>query len=308
MDLVFAGTPPFAVPALRALTRQHRVLRVLTRPDRPAGRGRQPRASAVKEAARELGLPVSDPVTREQAQAALAAEPPDLLVVVAFGMLLPEAMLAIPRHGALNIHASLLPRWRGAAPIARAIEAGDPETGVSIMQMEAGLDTGPVLHRVATPITPIDTGASLHDRLAVLGAEAILRALDAIAAGQARPEPQDARGVTYASKLLKAEAEIDWSAAARVIARRVQAFDPYPVATTHWNGKVLRVRQAIALPEPAAGRPGAVLRAGLEGVQVAAGQGSVLLRSLQVEGGRPLDARAFLNGYALGPGALLGTA
>ncbi len=302
MNLVFAGTPPFAVPALESIAAHHRILRVVTRPDRPSGRGRTLKTSAVKDQALVLGLPVSQPQGRDEAASLLAALALDVdaLVVVAFGMLLPESMLTGPRLGAVNIHASLLPRWRGAAPIARAIEAGDSETGITIMRMEAGLDTGPILHQVREPITAADTGATLHDRLATLGARAIIEGLEALERG-VLARPQDAACATYARKLSKAEAWIDWALDARTIARRIQAFNPYPVAMTRWRGTTLRLLEAtVGVGVPAAA-PGTVLGLRADGLLIQGGSEAVVVRRLQVEGGRVLDARSFANGYRLGP-------
>ncbi|MHB1950754.1 MAG: methionyl-tRNA formyltransferase [Acidiferrobacteraceae bacterium] len=308
MNVVFAGTPPFAVPALEAIAAHHQVVRVLTRPDQPAGRGRSLKPSAVKERATAMGLRVSTPADATDAEAAAAEAPADVLVVVAYGMLLKTSMFARTRLGALNIHASLLPRWRGAAPIARAIEAGDAKTGISIMCMEAGLDTGPVLYRAAEPILPSDTARTLHDRLSLLGGRAILAGLVALEAGVA-PEPQDPARATYARKLSKDEGRVDWTAEAALVARRIRAFDPYPVASTLFRG--VRVRLFDALPAESShpgARPGEIL--GLHpsggGLGIAAGGGAVTVRRLQMEGGRVLEAAAFVNGYRIAPGEHLG--
>ncbi|MHB8563818.1 MAG: methionyl-tRNA formyltransferase [Acidiferrobacteraceae bacterium] len=307
MNLVFAGTPPFAVPALESIAARHHILRVVTRPDRPAGRGRTLRTSAVKDQAIKLGLPISQPRGRDEAASLLATLAPDAdaLVVVAFGMLLPESMLMGPRLGAVNIHASLLPRWRGAAPIARAIEAGDSETGITIMRMEAGLDTGPLLHQVTEPITAADTGATLHDRLAALGARAIIEGLAALEQG-APARPQDAACATYARKLSKEEAWIDWALDAGTIAHRIQAFNPYPVAMTRWRETTLRLFDATVDSGVPAAVPGTVIGLRADGLLIQGGSEAVLVRRLQVEGGRILDARSFANGYHLGPDERVG--
>lgn len=300
MNIIFAGTPSFAVPALDAVAAHHRVLQVLTRPDRPAGRGRALRSSAVKERALAIGLTVREPGDPSEAETLSARESADALVVVAYGMLLKGPMLAHPRLGALNIHASLLPRWRGAAPIVRAIEAGDHETGISIMCMEAGLDTGPVLYQSVEPILRSDTAATLHDRLAILGARAILAGLSALEQG-VTPVPQDPARATYARKLSKEEGRIDWTQDAALIARRIRAFDPYPVATTSFRGTPLRLFDALPAEGSLNACPGEVigLHRGGEGLAIQTGQGAVVVRRLQLQGGRILDARAFMNGHRI---------
>jgi methionyl-tRNA formyltransferase len=303
MRIVFAGTPEFAVPALEALVGGlHSVVAVYTQPDRPAGRGRALTASPVKQRALALNLPVQQPASLRDAagQAELAALKPDLMVVVAYGLILPQAVLDIPKHGCVNIHASLLPRWRGAAPIARAILAGDQETGITIMQMDAGLDTGPMLLQLSCPIENDDSAARLHDRLARLGAEALLRVLPLLEAGALKAQPQPEVGVTYAPKLDKREAQIDWRQPALTIARQVRAFNPWPVATSVLNGKSLRIWQARVLAAESAGTPpGRILAAGAEGVDVATGAGILRLLQLQWPGGRVLSAAEAVNGHAL---------
>ncbi|MCC8995173.1 MAG: methionyl-tRNA formyltransferase [Candidatus Contendobacter sp.] len=300
--LIFAGSPEFAVPALHALlTAGHRPVAVYTQPDRPAGRGRRMRSSPVKIHALAAGIPVYQPATLRDpaAQAELAALEPDLLIVAAYGLILPPAVLAIPRLGCVNIHASLLPRWRGAAPIQRAILAGDAKTGVCLMQMEAGLDTGPVYVRAAIPIERSTTGGELHDRLAALGAATLQAALSDLLAGRLTPEPQDDAGATYAAKLDKAEAELDWSHPAPDLERQVLAFNPYPVAQTRLAEFTLRVWRAVADPESSTAPPGTVLSEGPEGIVVAAGSGRLRLTEVQLPGGKPLAAAAFLNARQL---------
>lgn len=299
LRLVFAGTPGFAVPSLHAAVRRGgEVVAVYTQPDRPAGRGRQPTPSPVKQAALELGLEVRQPESlRDPAtQDALRALQPDLMIVVAYGLILPQKVLDIPRHGCWNVHASLLPRWRGAAPIQRAIEAGDDETGVCLMQMEKGLDTGPVLLSLRTPIEADDTGGRLHDRLAELGAEVLGDGLTLLRAGM-RPAavPQPAEGVTYAAKLDKGEARLDWSAPAAALARRVRAFDPWPVAEAELAGERLRIHAAEAVPGRADAAPGNVLSADRDGIVVACGDGALRLLRVQRDGGRPMAAVDYLN-------------
>ena len=296
LRLLFAGTPEFSVPSLRAALAGGEVLAVLTQPDRPAGRGRQPQMSPVKQVALEHGLPVLQPASLREAevQAQLAALEPDLLIVVAYGLILPQAVLDIPRFGAWNVHASLLPRWRGAAPIQRAIEAGDTQTGVCLMQMEKGLDTGPVLLRADTPISNTDTGGSLHDRLATLGADVLAEGLARLSAGELpSAEPQDAAQATYAHKLDKAEARLDWAQPAALLERRIRAFNPWPVAEVQLDGERLRLHSAAAVDGH--GEPGSVLAAGRDGIVVACGEGALRLDVLQRDGGRAIAAADYLN-------------
>ncbi len=294
------------MPALQALgASAHTVVGVLTQPDRPRGRGRQLAASPVKRAAVAAGLPVAQPPTlkTEEGRAPLLAWNPDVLVVVAYGLILPPAALGIPRFGCVNIHASLLPRWRGAAPIQRAILAGDAETGVTIMQMDAGLDTGPMLLRRSMPIEPDDSGGSLHDRLATLGANALLEVLDRIADGTAVPQPQPETGVTYAAKIDKAEARIDWSARAVEIERRVRAFNPWPIAETRYEGEQLRVLKAKAEADESTrlgGQPpGTIISVSERAVLVQCGLGRLAIAEVQRPGKRPVSARDFANAAPL---------
>jgi methionyl-tRNA formyltransferase len=299
MRIVFAGTPEFAVPSLRAvLASGHTLAGVYTQPDRPAGRGRSLAASPVKQVALEAGVPVFQPERLKGAEthAALAALAPDLLVVVAYGLILPRAVLGIPRLGCWNVHASLLPRWRGAAPIQRALLAGDAETGVCLMQMEPGLDTGPVLLSAATPIAPGDTGGSLHDRLAVLGAEVLADGLRLLNAGlKPQPRPQPDTGVTYAHKIDKAEAVLDLARPARELERAVRAFQPWPVAELVLAGERVRVHAAEALPGNPGAAPGTLVHARAEGLDLATGDGVLRLTRVQREGGRPVSALDYLN-------------
>ena len=306
MRLVFAGTPEFAAAALSALLEaRHDVALVLTQPDRPAGRGLRPAESAVKRLAADAGLPVRQPATlRDPAtQAELSALRPDALVVAAYGLIVPAAVLAIPSLGAINIHASLLPRWRGAAPIQRALLAGDLSTGITIMRMDAGLDTGPMLLQRSIAIAADETAGSLHDRLAALGAQCIVEALPRIAAGALTPVPQDEARACYAAKIEKREARLDWRMSAAALERQVRAFNPYPGATAGIHGTVLKIwRAAVAQGE---GSPGEVLAAGSDGIRVACGAGALRLESLQRPGGRALDAAAFLQGFPLRAGERL---
>jgi methionyl-tRNA formyltransferase len=307
MRLAFAGTPAFAESALRALLKAgHEVALVLTQPDRPAGRGLRPRPSAVKALALEHGLPLAQPATLKSnlVVEALRAAQVKVMVVAAYGLILPAALLELFDFGCINIHASLLPRWRGAAPIQRANLAGDTETGISIMRMEAGLDTGPVYLRQSVQIEPDDTAGSLHDKLATLGAVCIVQALAALEAGQIHALPQSDRGVSYANKIEKHEAMIDWCHPAVLVERQVRAFNPFPVASTSWRGELLRVWRARAIQKH--GRPGRI--DGTDGgILVGCGSGTLLIQELQRAGGKPMSAADFLRGAALAPGEILGT-
>ncbi|EKT4447435.1 methionyl-tRNA formyltransferase [Stenotrophomonas maltophilia] len=298
MRIVFAGTPEFAVSSLRAAARHHEVVAVYTQPDRPAGRGRGLAPSPVKLEAVARGIPVYQPESLKDAvaQQQLRDLQPDLMVVVAYGLILPKAVLAIPTHGCWNVHASLLPRWRGAAPIQRAIQAGDAKTGVCLMQMEAGLDTGPVLLHQELPIAAIDTGGQLHDKLAELGAQVLSDGLGLLRAGIkpiARPQPE--QGVTYAHKLDKAEARLDWAQDADALARAVRAFNPWPIAEATLAGERVRIHGAVALEADHGQVPGTVLAAGRDGIDIACGQGALRLRVLQREGGKAITAADYLN-------------
>jgi len=298
MRIVFAGTPAFAVPSLRAAAQRGEIVAVYTQPDRPAGRGRGVQPSPVKAEALARGLPVLQPGTlkNEVSRDALRALQPDLMVVVAYGLLLPQAILDIPRHGCWNVHASLLPRWRGAAPIQRAIAAGDRETGVCLMQMEKGLDTGPVLLSQTLEIGAQETAGQLHDRLAALGAQVLSDGLGLLRAGirpVARPQPDT--GVTYAHKLDKSEARLDWSRPAVELANQVRAFNPWPMAEARVAGERLRIHGAVAIGTAHDAPPGSVLQAGREGIDVACGQGALRIRVLQRDGGKAITAADYLN-------------
>ncbi len=313
LKIIFAGTPDFAVAALKALleTDQHDICAVYTQPDRPAGRGRKLKASPVKATALEHDIPVYQPASLKdpEQQQQLRTLQADLMVVVAYGLLLPLPVLDAPRLGCINIHASLLPRWRGAAPVQRAILAGDEETGVTIMQMEEGLDTGPALYRLTTPVHSHDTAQTLHDRLAALGAQALLDTLGLIVDGSACPVPQEEDAATYARKLDKSEAVVDWADSAQELDRRIRAFNPWPVAQTSLQEKILRIWQAEPLSGTADAAPGTVLQASKQGVDVATGDGILRLQRLQSAGGKPLDATAFINGHPelQNPGIVLGS-
>jgi methionyl-tRNA formyltransferase len=306
LRIAFAGTPDFSVPALQALIRSsHEVVGVLTQPDRPRGRGQRLAASPVKQAAQAANLAISQPETlkTDAGRADLASWRPDMLVVVAYGLILPPAALAVPRLGCVNIHASLLPRWRGAAPIQRAILAGDEATGATIMLMDEGLDTGPVLLQRRMPIVADDTGGSLHDRLSVQGAEVLLEALEGLASGTLRAQPQPAEGVTYAAKLEKSEALIDWAARALEIEHKVRAFNPWPIAETRYQGEQLRILRAKVGPGDSTrlggAPPGTVLAVTHEAILIQCGQDRLAVFEVQRPGRRPVAARDFANTGAL---------
>lgn len=299
MNIVFAGTPAFAVPTLAALIAStHTVRAVYTQPDRPAGRGQRVAESAVKQLAQRHALAIRQPPNLRDAVAELARDQPDIMVVIAYGVILPPAVLAVPTYGCVNVHASLLPRWRGAAPIARAIEAGDAVSGITLMQMEAGLDTGPILLQRETAIGETDTAASLHDRLAQLGAELLLPALAALARGELRARAQDAAEASYAAKLRKPEAHIDWSQPAPTLHRKVRAFNPFPVAMTKLKSQALRiwdvgpVGTSVQNPQP----PGTIIAVGGDGIEVQTGAGTLTLTRVQLAGGKPIAVKDFLNG------------
>jgi methionyl-tRNA formyltransferase len=299
VKVVFMGTPDFSVPALEAVANAHEVLAVYCQPPRPAGRGKKPRPSPVQARAEALGLPVRHPASLKGAddQAAFAALGADVAVVVAYGLILPRPVLDAPRHGCLNIHASLLPRWRGAAPIHRAVMAGDAETGIAIMRMEAGLDTGPVLLSEATPIGADDTTGALHDRLAAMGARLILQALDRLSDLTPRPQPET--GVTYAAKIDKAEARIDWTQPAELVARQIRGLSPVPGAWCETPTGRLKLLNARAVAGQ--GAPGEVL----SGLTIACGTGAVAITEAQRDGKRPMPVEELLRGLDLPPGTRL---
>jgi len=298
LRIAFAGTPDFAVPCLGALVScPEQVVAVLTQPDRPAGRGRRLTASPVKQAAMEHGLPVLQPrsLRPPEARTVLAALNLDLLIVVAYGLILPPSILEVPRHGCINVHASLLPRWRGAAPIQRALMAGDRQTGISIMQMDAGLDTGDVLHQIAIDIADDETGGSLHDRLAGLGAEALLHFLLRLHDDPLPAVAQDDALACYAAKIDKGESRIDWNEPAAALARKVRAFNPWPVAESCLGDRRIRVWDACSIEREGAGQPGQVVAVGADGIDVVTGDGVLRLRRLQLPGKRILAAAEMIN-------------
>ena len=289
LRLIFAGTPEFAASHLQALLDAGlNIIAVYTQPDRPAGRGQKLAMSAVKQLALAHDLPVYQPssLRSPEAQSELASLQPDLMVVVAYGLILPQAVLDTPRLGCINSHASLLPRWRGAAPIQRAIEAGDQASGVTVMQMEAGLDTGPMLLKVDTPISSQDTGGSLHDRLAELGSAAVVKAIQALAAGTLQGQIQDDALATYAHKLNKQDAAIDWQRPAVELDRLIRAFNPWPLAHARWQDQPLKIW--AAQPEAGSGQPGEILDCSKHGLLVACAEGALRLTRLQLPGGKPL--------------------
>lgn len=317
LRVAFAGTPDFAAVALQALLDAGvQVPLVLTQPDRPAGRGLKLQASPVKQLALQHSIAVAQPLSLRldgkypqdaaQAQAALQAAQCDVMVVAAYGLILPLWTLQLPRLGCLNIHASLLPRWRGAAPIHRAIEAGDAQTGITIMQMDEGLDTGDMLALQAEPIAPTDTTGSLHDRLAELGGRLLIDTLQALVSGHAQATPQPDQGVTYAEKISKAEALLDFALPAETLARKVRAFNPFPGASTLWAGESLKIWQASAVPGSGPHKQGTVLQADPQGVYVKTGEGVLCITELQSPGGKRLTVADWLRGHALQPGAVLG--
>ena len=318
MRVIFAGTPEFARAALEALHQCGvEIALVLTQPDRPAGRGMKLQASPVKQFAQQHGIVVAQPRSLRlegkypqdaaAARAAIEAANPDAMVVAAYGLILPQWVLDMPRLGCLNIHASLLPRWRGAAPIHRAIEAGDAETGITIMQMDAGLDTGPMLIAERLAIAPRDTTASLHDKLALLGGRLIVQALELGECGGLSPTAQPAAGVTYAHKIEKVEAALDWRQPAAMLERKIRALDPFPGAAGSVGGETLKLWGAAVLDEgiEMGAAPGTVLAVDDGGVDVACGQGVLRLTQLQRPGGRRLAVADFLHGFAIAPGMTL---
>lgn len=300
MKIIFAGTPQFAAEALAALTAKHEVVAVLTQPDRPSGRGMHLTASPVKQLAVQHGVPVLQPSTlkTDEVQRTLAQLDADVMVVAAYGLILPKAVLQTPRQGCLNIHASLLPRWRGAAPIQRAILAGDAETGVTIMQMDEGLDTGDMLLKKTCAIGVTDTAQSLHDRLAELGAQAIIEALQQMEAGKLHAERQDTQFATYAPKLTKSEAELDWNRDAADLERAVRGYFPFPTAHAYFGDKPIKISRASAR-EGKVATPGTVIAVTRDYILVACGNGALALEVLQKPGGKAMPAAQFITGFQL---------
>jgi len=309
MRIIFAGTPEFAAQSLKALlTTEYEVCAVYTQPDRPAGRGRKLTPSAVKQVALEHNIPVVQPTNfkEKKDRDTLAAYQADVMIVVAYGILLPQSVLDTPKMGCINIHASLLPRWRGAAPIQRAILAGDSETGICIMQMEAGLDTGHVLARATCPISEKDTSQSLHNTLAQLGAETLLSTLPELAELQTKAESQDNAMTCYADKIVKSEAIIDWQQSATAISQQIRAFNPWPIAQTLWQDKVLRIWFAEAIEQQIEATPGEIIATHSDQILVATGKGTIAITEIQTPGKKAMPVKDFLNANKLTVGNYLG--
>ncbi len=299
MNIIFAGTPQFAANALAALIKRHNVVAVLTQPDRPSGRGMHLTASPVKQLAMQHALPVLQPTTLKNAeiQQTIAGLDADVMVVAAYGLILPKAVLQLPRHGCLNIHASLLPRWRGAAPIQRAILAGDAESGITIMQMDEGLDTGEILLKKVCRIEPTETSQSLHDKLAELGAQAVIEALQAMELGKLRPEQQDTSQATYAAKLTKAEAQLDWTQDAKQLERAVRGYFPFPTAYALFEGTQIKILRASLDSGAEAAAAGTVVAVDKDRIRVACGKGVLGLEILQKPGGKALPVAQFVQSF-----------
>lgn len=298
LKIIFAGTPEFAVPTLQALINSaHEVIAVYSQPDRPAGRGRKVTMSPVKYCAIEKNIPVYQPTSLKTAEAEqeLAALKPDLMVVVAYGLILPKKILEIPKFGCLNVHASLLPKWRGAAPIQHALLAGDIETGVTIMQMDEGLDTGDMLYRLNYKIQLSDTSAELHERLAKLGAEALIHTLDLLEKKMLQPEPQDASKSSYAGKINKEDAKINWQLDAQEIVNKIRAYNPWPVAYTEFNRQPLRIWRAETTGIKSDAKPGTLMSLEKSAFVIACGEGAIRVLQCQLPGGKPIAAMDFIN-------------
>lgn len=309
LRIIFAGTPDFAARHLQALIQsEHQIVGVYSQPDRPAGRGKKLKASEVKELALEHNLPVFQPqsLKNDEALAELTSLNADIMIVVAYGLILPKAILEAPRLGCLNVHGSILPRWRGAAPIQRAIWAGDEQTGVTIMQMDEGLDTGDMLHISRCPISTTETSASLYTKLAELGPDALIETINKLANGEITPEPQNDELANYAKKLSKEEADIDWSMSALQIERNIRSFNPWPMCFTQMGGQTVKIHQAQVMLQ--SGVPGQILSSDKSGVVVACGEHALCITQLQPQGKKPMAINDFLNGRSdwVTPGTILG--
>ncbi|KAA1164288.1 methionyl-tRNA formyltransferase [Pseudoalteromonas distincta] len=309
LRIIFAGTPDFAARHLQALIQsEHQIVGVYSQPDRPAGRGKKLKASEVKELALEHNLPVFQPqsLKNDEALAELTSLNADIMIVVAYGLILPKAILEAPRLGCLNVHGSILPRWRGAAPIQRAIWAGDEQTGVTIMQMDEGLDTGDMLHISRCPISTTETSASLYTKLAELGPDALIETINKLANGEITPEPQNDELANYAKKLSKEEADIDWSMSALQIERNIRSFNPWPMCFTQMGGQTVKIHQAQVMLQ--SGNPGQILSSDKNGVVVACGEHALCITQLQPQGKKPMAINDFLNGRSdwVTPGTILG--
>lgn len=301
LRIIFAGTPEFAATHLRhLLNTQHNIVAVYTQPDRPAGRGKKLQASPVKQVAMDANLTVLQPASLkgEDEQAMLAKHNADIMIVVAYGLLLPQAVLDTPHFGCFNVHGSILPRWRGAAPIQRAIEAGDTQTGITIMQMDAGLDTGAMLHKVSCPISHTETAASLHDKLAELGPPALIHTLNLLCQNQLTPEPQDNTLATYAHKLSKQEGTINWQESSQQILQKIRAFNPFPVCHTTLSGERVRIFEAILSAQTHSASPGTIISHAEHCLHIATGDGAIAVSLLQLPGKKAIPARDLLNGMA----------
>lgn len=308
MKIIFAGTPQFAVAPLDALAKEHEIVAIFTQPDRKAGRGKKLTASPVKEYAEKNSIPIFQPTTLKDQAETIRNLNADIMVVVAYGMLLPQEILDIPPLGCLNIHASLLPRWRGAAPIQRAIEAGDKQTGVSIMRMELGLDTGPVFKTLTLDITELDTSQTLHDSLSSLGAQGVCETVSALEQDPLLvPEQQDETLSNYAKKITKSEAELNWDRSAKQLQQQLRAFIPWPVSQTHHKGTRLRVWQASVIEDSHSSKPGTIVSISDSGIDVACASGVLRLEKLQRDGSKPMDFSNFRNGYNIATGDIFET-
>ncbi len=304
LRIIYAGTPDFAVPALQALINSsHQIVAVYTQPDRPAGRGRKIHLGPIKRVAVEQNIPIEQPVSLKQTaiQQTFANYKADVMIVAAYGLILPQRVLDTPTYGCLNIHGSLLPRWRGAAPIQRAIQAGDKETGNTIMQMAAGLDTGDILHQSICPIIDTDTGQTINDKLATQGAEDLLLVLEQLISGELNPQQQDDSKTSYAHKLSKADARIDWTKSAAEIDRMIRAFNPWPVAFTEYHGKPMKIWLSGLKNDQTevTTKAGTVINETKEGIEVATGAGTLVIQRLQMPGKKAMDVKDFLNGHSL---------